>query len=145
MVFSEILPEALIWKPFSVSGYDYNFSGSLLYDEPVISDDIDDFGKASKNAAPWLHINSCIIINFCNSFLLRLIPDIATKTITNSLWVANISREYSLMICEIIITKIVRKRFIYTNRKITFPKCELLWSEENRTTGHWPNQRVGCH
>ena len=69
-MFSEILPEALIWKPFSVSGYDYNFSGSLLYDEPVISDDIDDFGKASKNAAPWLHINSCIIINFIS--LIRL-------------------------------------------------------------------------
>ena len=81
----------------------------------------------------------------CNSFLLRLTPDIATLTITNSLWVANISREFSLMICEIITTELVQKRFIITNRKNTFPKCELLWSEENRTTGHWPNQRVGCH
>ena len=68
--FSEILPEALIWKPFSVSDYDYNLSGSLLYDEPVLSDDIDDFGKASKSAARWLHINSCIIIYFIS--LIRL-------------------------------------------------------------------------
>ena len=58
--FSEILPEALIWKPFSVQDYDYNFSGSLLYDEPVFSDDIDDFGKASKIAGSWLHINSFV-------------------------------------------------------------------------------------
>ena len=46
------------------------FSGSLLYDEPVLSDDIDDFGKASKSAAPWLHINSCIKIIFI--WLIRL-------------------------------------------------------------------------
>ena len=32
--------------------YNFIFSGSLLYDEPIFSDDIDDFGKAPKRACP---------------------------------------------------------------------------------------------
>ena len=52
MAFFLNFAQSINLKTILSQWYNYIFSGSLLHDEPIFSDDIDDFGKAPKKCTP---------------------------------------------------------------------------------------------